>query len=215
MNRSQTTLLVIDDEPIVLRKISKILELEGFIVHSASSGHEGIEKVRSVKPNLILCDVTMGEVDGHAVLRSLRDDATTAAIPFIFLTARGQPQVLRTGMNLGADDYLVKPVDMHSLLRAIDARMERVRQLAGPAAQSFAIAFKSARPLEALGLSVREAEVLFWVAQGKSNYDVGTILGISEHTAKKHLSNIFDQCGFENRTAASMRAVEMLGATGG
>ena len=70
--------------------------------------------------------------------------------------------------------------------------------------------FDSARPLEALGLTVREAEVLLWVAQGKANADIATILGCAENTVKVHLARVFEKCGFENRNAAAVRALELL-----
>ena len=171
MNPSHTKILVIDDEPIVLRKTARMLELEGFIVHAACGGNEGIAAARREHPDLILCDITMPEIDGHAVLEALRRDtstasaASTASIPFIFLTARGQPEDLRSGADHGGhrgpDDYLVKPVDLQTMLHAIRARLNRMTQLTGPAAKTFALSFKSPKPLLALGITEREAEVLF------------------------------------------------------
>jgi len=70
--------------------------------------------------------------------------------------------------------------------------------------------FESAKPLETLGLTPREAEVLLWVAQGKSNGDIATILGCAENTVKVHLAHIFEKLGFENRNAATVRALEVL-----
>jgi DNA-binding NarL/FixJ family response regulator len=214
MNPKIHTLLVIDDEPTALRKIARLLELEGYQVHTAATGREGVAQALRCRPDLILCDITMPDLTGHQVLEQLRRDSQAAAVPFIFLTASGRPHEVRHGMELGADDYLVKPVDLQTLLRAVRARLDRVAQLSGPAVQSFAIAFKSPRPLESLGLSEREAEVLFYVAQGKTNAEVGQLLDISELTVKRHLRNIFDHCGFDNRTAASLRAAEVLGAHG-
>lgn len=70
--------------------------------------------------------------------------------------------------------------------------------------------FDSAKPLETLGLTAREAEVLLWVAQGKSNADIATILGCAENTVKVHLARVFEKCGFENRNAATVTALEIL-----
>jgi DNA-binding CsgD family transcriptional regulator len=70
--------------------------------------------------------------------------------------------------------------------------------------------FDSAKPLEALGLTPREAEVLLWEARGKANADIATILGCAENTVKVHLARIFEKHGFENRNAATMRALEVL-----
>ena len=157
------------------------------------------------RSDLILCDVMMPEQSGHEVLEALRGDGATARIPFIFLTAKGERADVRTGMNLGADDYLVKPVRLDDLLEAIAARLERAQQ------HGFNADFKSAAPLEKLGLSPREAEILLWVAQGKTNFEASIILKISAATVKKHLEHIFEKLGVEGRNGASLRALEILG----
>jgi len=111
-------------------------------------------------------------------------------------------------MNLGADDYLTKPVAKPDLLAAIRSRLERTVQLAIP---EFKPNFDSARPLETeLGLTRRVAETLLWLAQGKTNGEIATILGNSESTVKKHVLEIFEKLGVETRTAASLRALEVL-----
>jgi DNA-binding NarL/FixJ family response regulator len=174
----------------------------------AANGREGVALVQKEKPDLILCDVMMPELDGHGVLAELRGDAATAAIPFIFLTARGEKPDIRAGMNLGADDYLTKPVAKAELLAAIQSRLKRADETSQP---EFKPNFDSARPLETeLGLTPRVAETLLWLAQGKTNSDIATILGISEATVKKHVLEIFGALGVETRTAASLRALEVL-----
>src|ERR1039457_4934210 len=164
-------ILVIEDDPAMRANLRDILEMENFSPLLASNGREGIAVAKRELPDLILCDVQMPKQDGHEVLETLRADAVTARIPFIFLTAKGERADVRTGMNLGADDYLVKPVRVVDLLEAIAARLERVQQQSG-----FNADFRSAVPLEKLGLSAREAEILLWVTQGKSNYEAGVIL---------------------------------------
>ena len=81
-------------------------------------------------------------------------------------------------------------------------------------ARGFNPNFTSFKPLLALGLTEREAEVLLWVAQGKGNSDVASVLGMAEKTVKKHLGNVFDKLGVENRNAATLRALEKLSAAG-
>lgn len=197
-------ILLIEDEPEMRRNLSTILKLEKFDVLSADNGRAGLEIAIQSKPDLILCDVMMPEMDGHGVLEGLRTNTATMRIPFIFLTAKGEKADLRSGMNLGADDYLTKPVAKADLLNAINARLKRREQQAsGPDFTSF-------EPLLSLGLTPRVAEVLLWVAQGKTNPEIATILGISEWTVKKHVLDIFEKLGVETRTAASLRAVEVL-----
>jgi DNA-binding NarL/FixJ family response regulator len=115
-------------------------------------------------------------------------------------------------MNLGADDYLTKPASADEVLSAIKARLDRhgEKEQAAMAKVELKPDFDSAVPLQALGITSREADVLLWVAQGKANADIATILGCAENTVKVHLARVFEKCGFENRHAATVRALEVL-----
>ena len=201
--------LVIEDEPEMRRNLLTILKLEKFHPLGAENGRVGVRLARAEKPDLVLCDVMMPELDGYGVLRELRQDPETLAMPFIFLTAKGEKPDQRCGMDLGADDYLTKPVAKADLLGAINARLRRAEQ---QAQQEFKPNFESFEPLFKLGLTPRVAEVLLWVAQGKTNADIATILSISESTVKKHLLEIFQVLGVETRSAATLRALEVLGS---
>jgi DNA-binding NarL/FixJ family response regulator len=205
-------ILVIEDEAETLENLVLMLEMEGFNALSAPDGKAGVAIAQKELPDVILCDVSMPELDGYGVLESLRADEKTVSIPFIFLTAKGDKKDLRTGMNLGADDYLTKPASAEEVLAAIRARLERhdEKEKAAMAKVELKPNFESAKPLESLGLTAREAEVLLWVAQGKANADVATILGCAENTIKVHLARIFEKLGFENRNAATVRALEVL-----
>src|SRR5262249_38504447 len=204
------------DQPVMRHKTVTILTMEGFEVLEASNGAQGIRMAHDEFPDLILCDIMMPERDGYQVLQAVRLNRATANTPFIFLTAKGEKPDLRAGMNLGADDYLIKPVPRTGLLEAIEARFERQRlqdERVNEALTkvSFQPDFSSYRPLvDKLGLTEREAETLLWVAQGKSNSDIAAILGNSEKTVKKAMGHIFEKLGLESRTAAALRAVEVL-----
>ncbi|HEY5912840.1 MAG TPA: response regulator transcription factor [Verrucomicrobiae bacterium] len=201
-------ILVIEDEPEMRRNLVTILRLENFVAYCAENGAAGVEQATRVRPDLILCDVMMPGLDGYGVLTALRAAPQTATIPFIFLTARGEKPDVRAGMNLGADDYLTKPVAKSDLLQAIHARLKRRAEQERPV---FNPDFRSAKPLEQqLGLTPRVAETLLWIAQGKTNAEIGIILGISEATVKKHVLEVFSALGVETRTAATLRALEAL-----
>lgn len=208
-----TRILIIEDDAQTRENIEIILQMENHRVFTARDGRIGLELARREKPDLIVCDLMMPEIDGHGVLRALRADSETAAIPFIFLTARAERTDQRTSMNLGADDYLCKPIDAEDLLAAIQARLRRTRESQDAALRDTDLTpdFSSSEPLIALGLTPREAEVLLWVAQGKANSDVGSILGMSEKTVKIHLGHIFEKLNVETRTAAARTAMETLG----
>jgi len=203
-------ILVIEDDSEMRRNIVLVLQLEQYQPIAAENGRVGVELAKREKPDLILCDVMMPELDGYGVLKALREDTNTTLIPFIFLTAKGEKDDLRSGMNLGADDYLTKPVTQADLLKAIEVRLRRSEQ--HHTQREFKPDFSSHEPLVKFGLTPRAAEVLLWVAQGKANADVGAILGMSESTVKKHLVEIFEKLGVENRSAASLRALEVIGA---
>ncbi len=202
-------ILVIEDEPEMRRNLSTLLRYKDYLPLEAANGRSGLEVACRERPDLILCDVMMPELDGYGVLRALQTDPKLASIPFIFLTAKGEKDDLRSGMNLGADDYLTKPVGNSELVEAIEARLNRTARYAK---REFRPDFSSAEPLVNLGLTPRAAETLLWLAQGKTNSDIGTILGITESTIKKHVQEIFDKLGVETRGAATVRALEVLNA---
>ncbi len=200
-------ILIIEDEPEMRRNIATLLRYQDYEPIEAENGRKGIEAARREKPDLVLCDVMMPELDGHGVLQALQQDAELALIPFIFLTAKGEKDDLRSGMDLGADDYLTKPVANADLVRAIEARLRRSQQQAKREKNPD---LSSTEPLQKLGLTARATETLLWLAQGKTNPDVATILGITESTVKKHVQEIFEKLGVETRGAATVRALEVL-----
>jgi DNA-binding NarL/FixJ family response regulator len=200
-------ILVIEDEPEMRRNIATLLRYHDYQTIEAENGRKGLDLAQREKPDLILCDVMMPELDGYGVLQALQKDAGLALIPFIFLTAKGDKDDLRSGMNLGADDYLTKPVANKDLVNAIEARLRRAELQAN---REFKPDFSSFEPLLALGLTPRAAETLLWLSQGKTNSDIATILGITESTVKKHVQEIFEKLGVETRGAATVRALEVL-----
>ena len=198
------TILLVDDEEHLRSMLEAALRHNGYEVHPVATGRAALTAVSEHNPDLIVCDIQLPGRDGYAVLAAVRADPDLGAIPFIFLTARGEKADQRQGMVQGADDYLVKPVAIADLLAAIRARLAR---FARPPRRAD---FTDARPLEALGLSPKQAEILLWVAQGKSNAEAAAILGVTEGTVKKHLEHIFAKLGVEKRGAASLLAIERL-----
>ncbi len=119
------TILVIEDETYIRENIEEILFLEDFNVITAENGKIGVELARSERPDLIISDVMMPELDGYGVLTELQKNEETAAIPFIFLTAKADRNDWRKGIQLGADDYLTKPFTPPELLSAIEVRFSK------------------------------------------------------------------------------------------
>ncbi|MBD2363516.1 response regulator [Anabaena minutissima FACHB-250] len=117
--------LVIEDDINVRQNILELLENEGFNLHEAENGQIGVQLAQAEMPDLILCDVMMPELDGYGVLKALRQNPTTAMIPLIFLTAKSDKTDFRQGMEMGADDYIVKPFTRAELLAAIACRLAK------------------------------------------------------------------------------------------
>lgn len=203
-------ILVIDDDTKLRQHYIELLKLEGYAVTEARNGREGVERARAEVPDLVLCDITMPEMNGHRVLETLRGEPRTAHVPFVFLTGWSEQEDIRTGMNLGADDYLTKPVAPDDLAAAIRARLRRAEAAASSSGRRPAGREASPTDLEPLGLTPREAEVLFWVARGKTNDEIATVLGIGLTTVKKHLESTFNKLGVENRTTAAAMALERM-----
>lgn len=124
-----TRILVIEDARDLRDDVVEMLNMEGFEAVGAENGMVGLEQARAHKPDLIVCDIMMPEMDGYEVLEQLRKNPRTASIPFIFLTARTDRLNVRHGMVLGADDYLTKPFLVSELLDSIHSQLKKRAEL--------------------------------------------------------------------------------------
>jgi DNA-binding response OmpR family regulator len=114
-----SSILVVDDDPLIRTLVEHKLRLRGFEVVSAESGEDGLKQVAVKRPDLIVLDAMMPEIDGFEVLRRLKEDAATATIPVIMLTARKQESDIVSALSSGARDYLVKPFMAEELIMRI------------------------------------------------------------------------------------------------
>jgi DNA-binding response OmpR family regulator len=152
-------ILVVDDEAGTRGMIAAVLAKKGFEVHQAANGAQGLQMARALPPDLILSDVNMPEMDGFALLQAVREDPTLADVPLVFLSTLEDRDSLRTGMRLGADDFLTKPVRPSELLEVVENRVERYR-----------------KAKEALQFKARETEAMLQAAQqrvAKAEEDAG------------------------------------------
>lgn len=118
-------ILIIEDNAQMLENTAEILELANYRVITAPDGKEGVRIALKEKPDLIICDIMMPNLDGYGVIHMLQKNETTEKIPFIFLTAKAEKNDFRKGMELGADDYLTKPYDDVELLNAVEVRLKK------------------------------------------------------------------------------------------
>lgn len=119
-------ILVIEDNTDIRENVEELLILANYEVVTANNGKSGVEVAIKEKPDLIICDIMMPELDGYGVLHVLSKRNDTAATPFIFLTAMTEKAEIRRGMEFGADDYLTKPFDDTDLLNAIESRLKKM-----------------------------------------------------------------------------------------
>lgn len=119
------TVLIIEDEQAIREIFIDCLTVEGFDAIGADNGLSGIQLAQQHLPSLVICDILMPELDGYSVLSRLRENAATALIPVVFLTAMCSQEEIRRGMQLGADDYLTKPSTVKDLLEAVAAQIEK------------------------------------------------------------------------------------------
>nr|WP_315848530.1 EAL domain-containing protein [uncultured Rhodoferax sp.] len=122
-------ILIAEDEPSLRENLQWMLELEGYEVMAACDGADAYAQAQALRPDLVLTDVMMPTLDGYGLVRALREDARTATVPIIMLTAKADRADVRAGMNLGADDYLTKPCRRDELLEAVQARLQRSSSL--------------------------------------------------------------------------------------
>ncbi len=122
---SKKSILVVEDEDDIAELIRYNLEAEHYQVTVAASGEKGVEAARRILPSLVLLDLMLPGMNGLEVCRTLKSDASTASIPIVMVTARGEESDVIAGLELGADDYVTKPFGIRVLLARVRAAMRR------------------------------------------------------------------------------------------
>jgi DNA-binding response OmpR family regulator len=122
---SSARVLLVEDDPVILRLLEVNFELEGYDVLLAHDGAEGIEMARDQRPDLVISDIMMPNVSGIELVEALKADAATAAIPIILLSAKAQTGDVRAGLEAGADDYVTKPFEPLELVDRVQALLAR------------------------------------------------------------------------------------------
>jgi DNA-binding response OmpR family regulator len=121
---ADSTVLVVDDDPVILKLLEVNFEMEGFTVLVARDGEEGIEVARTGQPDLIVSDIMMPKVSGLELVIALKADPTTNDIPIILLSAKAQNADVRSGLEAGADDYVTKPFEPLDLVDRVNRLLE-------------------------------------------------------------------------------------------
>ena len=122
------TVLVIDDDPVILELLRVNFEIEGFDVICAADGEEGLQRAQAEHPDVVISDIMMPRRDGLQLLSDLKRDPATHDLPVILLSAKAQKNEVQQGLDLGADDYITKPFDPLELIDRLNAVMSRPRR---------------------------------------------------------------------------------------
>ncbi|MCD4802953.1 MAG: response regulator transcription factor [Anaerolineales bacterium] len=200
-------ILVVDDHAIVRDGIKLIMETvdELEVIGEAANGRKGLEQAEALKPDVVLMDLRMPEMDGLTAIKHLREDHPEIAI--IILTTYNEDDLMYQGLQLGAQGYLLKDVDRQTLIRTIKA-VAQGETLLQPEILQRILNQGGAQPSAVRGkvgfsnLTEREIEVLNGVAAGERNKEIAYRLGISERTIKAHLTHIFNKLGVDSRAGA-------------
>lgn len=123
------TILIIEDDAVTRKIYVDGLSAEGYNTIGAENGIQGIQKVQTHLPDVIVCDIVMPDISGYDVLGVLQEDPVTAIIPFIFLAGSGAKNDIRKGMEMGADDYVIKPSTLDELIRTITTQLRKQKHL--------------------------------------------------------------------------------------
>jgi DNA-binding response OmpR family regulator len=122
------TVLVVDDDPVILQLLQVNFEMEGFRVLTAGDGEEGLARIRDDHPDVVVCDVMMPKINGLEVLERMKADPDTKDIPIVMLSAKAQSSEIQQGRDLGADDYITKPFDPIELTDRVSALLDKSRR---------------------------------------------------------------------------------------
>jgi DNA-binding response OmpR family regulator len=193
MDATVKRVLCIEDDVETAAVIAEELADRGYEVAMAHNGREGLDAIMRSPPDLVLADINMPVMSGFDLLARLTSmNPRFARIPFVFLTALADHDNELRGWQLGADDYLTKPVDFDVLAAVIASRLKRVAR--GAIGQGH------------IDLVERERETLTWAARGKTFAEIGQILGLSRRTVEFHLDNARRKLGVSTRTQALIKA---------
>jgi DNA-binding response OmpR family regulator len=193
MAEPQSKIVCVEDDRETAALIAEELIDRGYDVTIAHDGREGLSAILRVMPDLVLSDISMPMMSGFELLDSLIALAPRfSKMPFVFLTALTDRDNELKGRQLGADDYVTKPIDFEMLATIITARLAGVARI-------------SLWP-KTVALNEREVEVLTWAARGKTSAEIAKILALTKRTVDFHIDNARTKLGAATRTEAVLKA---------
>ncbi len=181
-------ILIIEDEEALRENIAEIISHYGFHVISAPSGEDGVNLTLQHAPDIIICDVMLPGIDGFDVFSQIKQLSKSQSPAFIFLTAKSTRSDTRTGMDMGADDYLTKPFTKEELLNSINARIDKLTQIRKQQPEKDELIEAALEKLSSL--TKAERRILDKIAEGLTTPQIANILFVSKKTIENHRVNI-------------------------
>ncbi|HWN11137.1 MAG TPA: response regulator transcription factor [Pyrinomonadaceae bacterium] len=203
-------LLVVDDEPNLLRAVAACLKSEGYEVNTARSGREALMQLAEAVPDLLVSDIRMPGMDGYQLARQLRGSPRTALVPIVFLSAKDETSDRIEGFRAGVDAYLTKPFEPEELIAVVNGILSRVERTHSQIARLVDSTIAEDEPVTFQDEQLTEAEdrVALAVSRGLSNKEIAAELEISVRTVENHISHILDKKGFSNRVEIARHVLE-------
>jgi DNA-binding NarL/FixJ family response regulator len=203
-------LLIVDDEPNLLRAVAACLKTEGYEVNTARSGREALLQLAEAVPDLLVSDIRMPGMDGYQLARQLRGSPRTALVPIVFLTAKDETADRIEGFRAGVDAYLTKPFEPGELIAVVDGILSRVERTHSQIARLVDSTIAEDEPVTFQDEELTEAEdrVALAVSRGLSNKEIAAEFEISVRTVENHISHILDKKGFSNRVEIARHVLE-------
>jgi DNA-binding NarL/FixJ family response regulator len=192
-----STVLIVDDDPVLQMALSRRLQAQGFDVIRATSGQEALDLLQSTVADVVVSDVMMPGMDGFEFCRRLRSRPEGEMVPFIFLSSLGELNNRVQGHLIGADDYLVKPFSAHELVAKVKGAIARSQRLHSALERMAEQTITAPNPLP---LSPAEERVFWEVVRGYTNKQIGEHLFLSPRTVQTHLSNMMTKLKLDNRS---------------
>ncbi len=213
--QSQGVVMIVDDVPDNLALLSGALDQAGYMVLVALDGSSALERMQRLKPDIVLLDAMMPGLDGFETCRRIKAQPMLEDVPVLFMTALTESEHVLEGFEAGGIDYVTKPIHTEQVLARVAAHLRTARALQNArrnASQAPPVDEKQIQAMlsQRFQLTGREVEVLHWVSCGKTNRDIGDILGLSPRTVNKHLEHVYVKLGVETRTAAAAIAMSAL-----
>jgi len=184
------TILLVDDDSILVSSISTYLSNYGFYIKSANHGHEALEKL-SCKTDLIILDIVMPEINGYDLIKLIQHNNNYKNIPFIFLTAKGMTKDRIMGYDLGCNGYLVKPFDPEELVAMIKNILNQHIK---------ALSRQTVKKENVHNFTQTEKKVLKLVMRGLTNKEIADLLCFTTRNVEKYVSRLLDKTSSKNRT---------------